>query len=116
MIEACAPPEAEAAAGRPRASARIAPQRIVSSRFPAICMNNTLVERSDRFVNSGQTLAHADAEGGDSVFGAAALQLADQGAGEAGAGAAEWVAEGDRAAVDVEPLLVDPELAGAGED
>ena len=35
---------------------------------------------------------------------------------EAGAGAAERVAEGDRAAVDVEPLLVDPQLAGAGED
>ena len=36
--------------------------------------------------------------------------------GEAGAGAAERVAEGDRAAVDVEALLVDAELAGAGED
>ena len=36
--------------------------------------------------------------------------------GEAGAGAAERVAEGDRAAVDVEPLLVDAELADAGED
>ena len=47
---------------------------------------------------------------------AAAAQLADEGGGEAGAGAAEGVAEGDRAAVDVELLLVDAELAGAGED
>jgi len=60
-------------------------------------------------------LADADAEGRDAVFAAAPAQLADQGAGEAGARAAERVAEGDRAAVDVEPLFVDPELAGAGE-
>src|SRR3954451_1544991 len=116
MIEACAAPDAAAVAGSARASARIAPPRMVSSRRPAICILNTLVERSYRFVDSGQTLADPDAEGGDAELAAAALQLADQGAGEAGAGAAEWVAEGDRAAVDVEPLFVDPELPGAGED
>ena len=77
---------------------------------------STLVERSDGFEDGGQTLADADAEGGDAVLAAAAAQLADEGAGEAGAGAAERVAEGDRAAVDVEALLLDPQLAGAGED
>ena len=69
-----------------------------------------------RFEDRRQALADADAHGGDAVLAAAAAQLADQGAGEAGAGAAERVAEGDRAAVDVEPLLLDAELAGAGED
>ena len=71
---------------------------------------------SDRFEDRRQALADADAHGGDAVPAAAAAQLADEGAGEAGAGAAERVAEGDRAAVDVELLLVDAELAGAGED
>ena len=61
-------------------------------------------------------MADPDAEGRDPVFPAAAAQLADEGAGEAGAGAAERVAEGDRAAVDVQPLLLDAELAGAGQD
>ena len=46
---------------------------------------------------------------------AAAPQLAGEGADEARAGAAERVAERDRAAVDVELLLVDAELARAGE-
>src|SRR4051794_35592402 len=72
--------------------------------------------RLDSFEDGGEALADADAEGGDPVLAAAAAQLAAEGAGEAGAGAAERVAEGDRAAVDVEPLFVDPELTGAGED
>src|SRR6476646_8447451 len=117
MIEACAPPGADAPAGAHSASARIAPLRIANSRrCPCINTSNTLVERSDRFKDGGQTLADPDAEGDRPVAAAAPLQLAHQGAGEAGAGAAERVAEGDRAAVDVEPLLLDPELAGAGEN
>src|SRR6185503_6931490 len=109
MIDAEAPPDAQAPAGAQSASARIAPQRMASSRrCPRICTFNTLVERSDRFEDSGQTLADPDAEGRHPEFAAAAPQLAHQGAGEAGAGAAERVAEGDRAAVDVEALLLDP--------
>src|SRR5262245_32802833 len=76
-----------------------------------------------RFCGSGgafedrrQALADADAHRRDPVAAAAAAELVKEGGGEAGAGAAERVAEGDRAAVDVEPLLVDPELADAGED
>ena len=41
---------------------------------------------------------------------AAAAQLADEGGGEAGAGAAERVAEGDRAAVDVDLVAIEPEI------
>src|SRR5215218_10210469 len=117
MTEARAPPEAAAPAGAHSASAAIPALRIVSSaRCLRISIVNTLIERSDRFEDGGQTLADTDAEGRDPILAAAALQLADQGAGEAGAGAAERVAEGDRAAVDVEALLLDPELASAGED
>src|SRR4051794_9497073 len=51
------------------------------------------------FEDRRQALADADAHRGDAVFAAAAAQLADEGAGEAGAGAAERMAERDRAAV-----------------
>src|ERR1044072_9906854 len=71
---------------------------------------------SDGFEHGRQALADADAHGRNAEPAAAAAQLAEKGGGEAGAGAAEWVAEGDRAAVDVEALLVEPELSGAGED
>src|ERR1044072_5366239 len=70
---------------------------------------------SDAFEDRRQALADADAHRRDPVLAAAAAQLTDQGGGEASAGAAERVAEGDRAAVDVELLFVDAELAGAGE-
>src|SRR6185295_10155712 len=52
----------------------------------------------------------------DPVAAPPASQLPDQRRQDPGSGAAERVAEGDRAAVDVQPLLVDPELADAGED
>ena len=68
------------------------------------------------FKNCSQALADADAHRRDPVAAAAAAELVQEGGREAGAGAAERVAEGDRAAVDVEALLVDPELADAGED
>ena len=115
-----------AAGWSPRRSARSrrrrspAPEWSPSARAEAICVatpsapsiSSALGVLDDR----RHALADADAEGGDAVAAAAAAQLPDEGVSEAGAGAAERVAEGDRAAVDVEPLLVDPELAGAGED
>jgi hypothetical protein len=71
---------------------------------------------SNRFEDRGQALAYAYAHGCYAVPGAAAVELADEGGGETGAGAAEGVTEGDRAAVHVELLFVDAELADAGED
>src|SRR6185436_1619738 len=62
---------------------------------------------SDGFEDRRQSLPDADAHGRDAVAATAAAQLADQGGGEAGAGAAERVAEGDRSPVDVELLFVD---------
>src|SRR5688572_21003152 len=55
------------------------------------------------------------AQRGDPVTGPAASQLPDQGGQDAGPGAAERVAEGDRPAVHVQSLLLDPELADAGQ-
>src|SRR3954454_21717649 len=64
----------------------------------------------------GKALADADAERRDSVAPAAAAQLVHQRRHQAGAGAAERMAERDRTAVHVELLLVDPQLLDAGED
>src|SRR6185312_6267047 len=63
-----------------------------------------------------QALADADAEGGDAIAAVAPAQLADKSRGEASPRAAERVAEGERATVDVEAFLVDAQLADAGED
>ena len=63
-----------------------------------------------------QPLADADAEGGDSVPRLAPPELPRERGHEPGAGAAQRVAERDGAAVDVEAVLVDAELARAGED
>src|SRR5436853_7249526 len=54
-------------------------------------------------------LATARADRGDTESAAAAAQLVDEGADDAGAGSADRVPEGDRAAVDVDLLLVDAE-------
>ena len=63
-----------------------------------------------------EALADADAERGDPVAEALALELADERSGEAGARAAERVSERDRAAVHVQALGVDAELALARQD
>src|SRR6476659_7449881 len=70
---------------------------------------------SDRFEHGGEALADADAHRRDAIAAAATAQLPDERRGEAGAGAAERVAEGDRAAVDVELLFVDSQLSRAGQ-
>src|SRR5690242_18298802 len=54
-------------------------------------------------------LTAAAADRGDAETAAAAAQLVDEGADDAGAGGADRVTEGDRAAVDVDLLLVDAE-------
>src|SRR3954454_10782735 len=54
-------------------------------------------------------LAAAGADRGDAEAAAAAAQLVDEGADDASAGGADRVPEGDRAAVDVDLLLVDAE-------
>src|SRR5581483_9067896 len=66
------------------------------------------VERAsvDPLDDRGDALAEADAHGLEPVTSAASLQLVQQRGHQAGAGAAERVAEGDGAAVDVHPLRV----------
>src|SRR5689334_7449889 len=56
-------------------------------------------------------LADADAEGSDPVAAAAPTQLVDERDDEAGAAHPERVADGDGAAVDVDALVVEAELA-----
>src|SRR4051812_3718225 len=63
----------------------------------------------------GDALPDADAERGDAVPGAAAPELPGERGDETSSRATQRVAEGDRAAVDVEALFVDPELAHAGD-
>src|SRR4051794_4328685 len=62
------------------------------------------------------SLPDADAESRDPVAVTAPPQLPNQGGHQPGAGAAERMTEGDRAAVHVEALLVDAEPLGAGQD
>jgi hypothetical protein len=59
----------------------------------------------------GHALAHADAHGRQAVAAAAAAQLVGERADQAGARAAQRVAQRDRAAVDVQAVVVEPELA-----
>src|SRR5689334_11360344 len=63
-----------------------------------------------------QPLTDPDAEGGHAVAGSAPAHLVRKRGQQARPRAAQRVAERDRAAVDVQPLLVDAELAGAGDD
>src|SRR3954452_23096580 len=71
---------------------------------------------SGRFDDRRQALADADAHGGNAEAAAAVAELVGECADEARARAAERVADGDRAAVDVELLVGDAELAHAGDD
>lgn len=61
-------------------------------------------------------LAAADAHRLEAEFAVAFLQRVDQGRGDARAGHAERVPHGDGSAVDVKPLLVDPEPTRGGND
>src|SRR5215208_3781375 len=65
--------------------------------------------------HAGQALPDADAERGQSVAPATAAQLVRERAEQPGAGAAERVADRDRAAVHVELVVIDAELAHRGE-
>jgi len=59
--------------------------------------------------------AAADAHGHEAVFRFAALELGQQGCGELGAGAAQWMTERDGAAIDVDALGIDAERLDDGE-
>src|SRR4051794_37284101 len=65
--------------------------------------------------HGGDALPDADAEGGDAVASAPAPELPGERGDQASSRAAQRVPQRDRAAVDVESLLVDPELAHAGD-
>src|SRR5262245_29050062 len=73
--------------------------------------------RRRRVLDHGrEALADADAHRRDPVAGVTPPQLPDQRRHQARARASERMSERDRASVYVQPLLVDPELAGAGDD
>jgi hypothetical protein len=63
----------------------------------------------------GEALAHADAHRRHAVAAAAAAQLVGERADQAGARAAQRVAQGDRPAVHVQAVVVEAELAHGGE-
>src|SRR3954451_1539887 len=65
--------------------------------------------------DAGEALADPDAEHGQAVAAAAAAQLVRERAEQAGARAAERVGDRDRAAVDVQLVVVQAELAHRGE-
>ena len=67
-------------------------------------------ESSEAFEDAGGAHAAADAHRHEAVAGAAAAHLVDERRRQLGAGAAEGVAERDRAAVDVEAIRVDRQL------
>ncbi len=64
---------------------------------------------------SGHSHASTDAEGDETVAGFSAPQFVQDRRRKAGAGAAEWMAESDGAAVDVQPSLIDRQLRETGE-
>src|SRR5689334_485340 len=67
--------------------------------------------------HAGDRLAEADAHRGDAVAGVAALQLGDERRGDAGAGRAERVTQGDAPAVRVHVAGVVPLLeTGVGQE
>src|SRR6185312_5273298 len=66
---------------------------------------------SDAFDQGGDTHAAADAQGDDRAVQAGAFEFVDHGPQDHRPRGAQRVAHGDRAAVDVEPLVVDAEVA-----
>src|SRR5699024_9327879 len=71
---------------------------------------------AEAFEDGGHALTTTDAQGLQTEGLVVELESVDQGAGDAGTGAAERVTEGDRAAVDVQLLLdVDPQPVGGGQ-
>src|SRR5712692_9222200 len=69
----------------------------------------------DPLPDGGDALADPDAHRGQAVLGVAVCHLAHERTDQAGAAAAEWVAQGDRTAVDIDPLLIQPEQPHARE-
>ena len=67
------------------------------------------------FDNRGDALADADAHGGEAVAAAAFFHFVNKRRHDPGAAAAQRVAEGDGAAVDVELIEIDAQLARARE-
>ena len=68
------------------------------------------------FEDGGNTHAAADAQGGQALLGIGPFgHLMEQGDDDAGAGAADRVADGDGAAVDIDLLHVEAQLAGHGD-
>src|SRR6266404_5652621 len=76
------------------------------------CMENAPL---DPLEDRGNALAAADTLGGQRVAAADALQKTRRLAHDAGSGSAQRVSEGNRAAVDVQGLVANSEIAGAGE-
>src|SRR5437764_815956 len=74
------------------------------SRLGVIPGNQVELMLASVLPQGGDALADADTHGGRRPASAAPAQFVQQGGGDAGAGAAEWVADGDRAAVDVQPV------------
>src|SRR5436305_14458450 len=70
---------------------------------------------SNSLPDRGDALAHADAHRGETVLHAAMLHLAYQGADQASSAAPQRVTQCDRAAVDVDLLLIEAEEADARE-
>jgi hypothetical protein len=64
----------------------------------------------------GDAVAAAEAEGGDAALAAGAVELVDEGGEDAGAAAADGVAQGDAAAADVEFGFVHTEFLDVAED
>src|SRR3981081_2407728 len=70
---------------------------------------------SDPLDDHGDALAAADAHAGEAELDVALLHLVEEGDQDAGAAGADGVADGDGAAVDVEAVLGDGELAADGD-
>src|ERR1700676_4397118 len=75
------------------------------------CMENALL---DPLEDRGNALAAADTLGGQRIATADALQKTRRLAHDARSGGAKRVAEGDRTAVDVQGLVANSDITGAG--
>jgi hypothetical protein len=91
----------EAKAGAP---AKPSPRktRMEATRITRTSMPNPRPSRSEVLEDAGSAHAAADAHGDHAVAGVAALEFANDGSGQFGAGAAEGVAEGDGATVGID--------------
>ena len=71
---------------------------------------------SNVFDSQSQAQAAADAKGSQAELLLPLHQLVHQGNGDAGSGAAGWMAERDRSAVDIQDLVVEVQVAIAGQN